>query len=54
MSAHFKTFITDNDLEMLQDAGVDTVRIPVSYYTFLPEANRTDVFPQGEGKGLDT
>jgi aryl-phospho-beta-D-glucosidase BglC (GH1 family) len=53
MADHFATFITDYDLEELKAAKIDTVRIPVSYNVFIPEANRTDQFPRHEREALD-
>jgi len=53
MSNHFATFITNSDLEVLKSAHVDSLRIPVSYNMFLPEANRTDSFARGEREALD-
>jgi aryl-phospho-beta-D-glucosidase BglC (GH1 family) len=53
MADHFATFITDYDLEELKAAKIDTVRIPVSYNVFIPEANRTDHFPHHEREALD-
>jgi aryl-phospho-beta-D-glucosidase BglC (GH1 family) len=53
MADHFATFITDYDLDALKSAHIDTLRIPVTYNTFIPEANRTDNFPRGELKALD-
>lgn len=53
MADHFATFITHYDLEVLKSAHINTLRIPVSYNTFLPEANRTDSFPRGERNALD-
>lgn len=53
MADHFATFITDYDLDALKSAHINTVRIPVTYNMFIPEANRTDSFPRGELKALD-
>jgi aryl-phospho-beta-D-glucosidase BglC (GH1 family) len=53
MADHFATFITDYDLEELKAAKIDTIRIPVSYNVFIPEANRTDKFPRQEREALD-
>jgi aryl-phospho-beta-D-glucosidase BglC (GH1 family) len=53
MAHHFATFITDHDLETLRSANIHSLRIPVTYNTFLPEANRTDKFPKGEARELD-
>lgn len=53
MADHFATFITDYDLDTLKSANIHTLRIPVSYNAFLPEADRTDKFPKGEGRALD-
>ena len=53
MADHFATFITDYDLEELKSANIDTLRVPVTYNLFIPEANRTDNFPRGESKALD-
>ena len=53
MADHFATFITDYDFKELKSAHIDTLRIPVTYNVFIPEANRTDNFPKGERKALD-
>ena len=53
MADHFAKFVTNFDLEVLESAHIDTLRIPVSYDMFLPEANRTESFPRGERKALD-
>jgi aryl-phospho-beta-D-glucosidase BglC (GH1 family) len=53
MADHYNTFITDYDLETLKNAHIHSLRIPVSYNIFLPDANRTDNFPHGEKKALD-
>jgi aryl-phospho-beta-D-glucosidase BglC (GH1 family) len=53
MAHHFATFISDYDLESLKSAHIDTIRIPVTYDLFLPEAGRTGTYPKGEMKALD-
>jgi aryl-phospho-beta-D-glucosidase BglC (GH1 family) len=53
MADHFATFVTDYDLESIKSAHVDTLRIPLSYNVFIPEQNRTDIFPKGELAALD-
>lgn len=53
MADHFATFITDDDLETLKSANIHSLRIPVTYNTFIPEADRTDKFPKGESRALD-
>jgi len=54
MADHYDTFITDYDLETLRNAHIHSLRIVVPYNVFLPDANRTDNFPVGEKKALDT
>jgi len=53
MADHFATFITNYDLDTLNAANIDTIRIPVTYNTFVSERNRTDVFPKGERTALN-
>lgn len=53
MADHYSTFITDYDLGSLKNAHIHSLRIPVSYNVFLPEANRTDNFPHGQKRALD-
>jgi hypothetical protein len=53
MADHFATFVTDDDLDQLRSTYIESIRIPVSYNTFIPEANRTDIFPSGEFEGLN-
>jgi aryl-phospho-beta-D-glucosidase BglC (GH1 family) len=53
MADHFATFLTDYDLESIKSAHIHTLRIPVSYSTFISEKNRTDHFPRGERAALD-
>jgi aryl-phospho-beta-D-glucosidase BglC (GH1 family) len=53
MADHYASFITEFDFEVLKSARIDTLRIPVQYNAFIPEANRTDAHPRGEAKALD-
>jgi aryl-phospho-beta-D-glucosidase BglC (GH1 family) len=53
MADHFANFITDNDLKTLRSANIHSLRIPITYNTFIPENNRTDKFPKGERRAVD-
>lgn len=52
-NAHYARWITADDVQRIHDAGLNTIRIPIGYWSFRDVVDSSEHFPQMDLKYLD-